>query len=378
MSTGLIYPPCCYARHRRADRARPRAGGGAAARWSCTCAARATASWRRVAEMVTVARRVGLRRARSRTSRSPAATTGTSADEWSALIERRARRGPAPHRRPVPLRRGQHAARRDPAARGPTTAAPRPRSRACATPRRARGCARRWPTRRPRDWDNFWKWSGPEGIVIADIPSGRHPEWLGKSLAEVARRCGQGPVRGRVRPAAGGAHGRGHGLVLAGRGRGGALPGAALRQRLHRRPARRPARTRAPTARTRASSGATCASERMLTLEEAVRKMTSQAAAAFGFARHGPRARGLRAPTWSCSTPRRWPTAPPSRSRAVPGGHPRRAGRRRARRARRRADRARARARSYSRSRHAGAHRSARLVHARGPRRLGHGTPRTA
>jgi N-acyl-D-amino-acid deacylase len=37
------------------------------------------------------------------------------------------------------------------------------------------------------DWDNFWKWSGPEGIVIADIPSGRHPDWIGKSLAEVAR-----------------------------------------------------------------------------------------------------------------------------------------------------------------------------------------------
>ncbi|HEY7509761.1 MAG TPA: D-aminoacylase [Vicinamibacteria bacterium] len=43
------------------------------------------------------------------------------------------------------------------------------------------------------DWDNFWKWSGPEGIVIADIPSGRHPEWLGRSLAEVAQLAGKDP-----------------------------------------------------------------------------------------------------------------------------------------------------------------------------------------
>ncbi len=36
------------------------------------------------------------------------------------------------------------------------------------------------------EWDNFWKWSGPEGIVIPDIPSGNHPEYLGKNLAQVA------------------------------------------------------------------------------------------------------------------------------------------------------------------------------------------------
>jgi len=36
-------------------------------------------------------------------------------------------------------------------------------------------------------WDNFWKWSGPHGIVISDIPSGRHAEYVGKSLAEAAR-----------------------------------------------------------------------------------------------------------------------------------------------------------------------------------------------
>jgi len=36
------------------------------------------------------------------------------------------------------------------------------------------------------EWDNFWKWSGPEGIVISDIPSGRHADYIGKSLAEAA------------------------------------------------------------------------------------------------------------------------------------------------------------------------------------------------
>lgn len=35
-------------------------------------------------------------------------------------------------------------------------------------------------------WDNFWKWSGPEGIVVSDIPSGNHPEYLGRNLAQAA------------------------------------------------------------------------------------------------------------------------------------------------------------------------------------------------
>jgi N-acyl-D-amino-acid deacylase len=35
-------------------------------------------------------------------------------------------------------------------------------------------------------WDNFWKWSGPEGIVVSDVPSGRHSEIVGKNLADAA------------------------------------------------------------------------------------------------------------------------------------------------------------------------------------------------
>jgi len=37
------------------------------------------------------------------------------------------------------------------------------------------------------EWDNFWKWSGPEGIVISDIPSGNQHHLVGKTLAEAAR-----------------------------------------------------------------------------------------------------------------------------------------------------------------------------------------------
>jgi N-acyl-D-amino-acid deacylase len=37
------------------------------------------------------------------------------------------------------------------------------------------------------EWDNFWKWSGPEGIVISDIASGRHAEYVGKNIHEAAR-----------------------------------------------------------------------------------------------------------------------------------------------------------------------------------------------
>jgi N-acyl-D-amino-acid deacylase len=31
-------------------------------------------------------------------------------------------------------------------------------------------------------WDNFWKWSGPEGIIVSDIPSGKRGWLVGKSL----------------------------------------------------------------------------------------------------------------------------------------------------------------------------------------------------
>ncbi len=39
-------------------------------------------------------------------------------------------------------------------------------------------------------WDNFWKWTGPAGITISQIPSGRRAELLGKSLERAARDAG--------------------------------------------------------------------------------------------------------------------------------------------------------------------------------------------
>src|SRR5207247_7867479 len=34
----------------------------------------------------------------------------------------------------------------------------------------------------PNDWDSFWAWTGPEGIVISDIPSGSGPEYVGQTV----------------------------------------------------------------------------------------------------------------------------------------------------------------------------------------------------
>jgi N-acyl-D-amino-acid deacylase len=49
------------------------------------------------------------------------------------------------------------------------------------------------------EWDNFWKWSGPEGIIVSDVPSGRRSECVGKNLAEaaaLARQAGNGVSEG--------------------------------------------------------------------------------------------------------------------------------------------------------------------------------------
>ncbi len=46
----------------------------------------------------------------------------------------------------------------------------------------------------PNDWDSFWQWTGPQGIVIADVPSGRRPEVMGKTVAEAAEALGKEPI----------------------------------------------------------------------------------------------------------------------------------------------------------------------------------------
>jgi N-acyl-D-amino-acid deacylase len=38
----------------------------------------------------------------------------------------------------------------------------------------------------PYAWDNHWSWTGAAGIVLSDVPSGRRREWLGRRLSEIA------------------------------------------------------------------------------------------------------------------------------------------------------------------------------------------------
>jgi N-acyl-D-amino-acid deacylase len=146
----------------------------------------------------------------------------------------------------------------------------------------------------PADWDNFWKWSGPEGIMIADIPSGRHPEWLGQSLADVARARRQDPFEAAFD-------------LLREERMGVAMVSFSQDEAVVERFLRLPFVNLCtdgllggrPHPRAYGSYprvlGRYVRERHTLTLEEAVRKMTSQAAEAFGFADHGRVAEGRRA-----------------------------------------------------------------------------------
>ena len=144
------------------------------------------------------------------------------------------------------------------------------------------------------DWDNFWKWSGPEGIVVADVPSGRHPEWIGRTLAEVAASDGKDPfetafdllLKERM------------GVAMISLSQDEAVVDRFLRLPwacvctdglLGGRP-----HPRAYGAYPRVL-GRYVRERRTLTLEEAVRKMTSQAASAFGLEGVGLVREGCRA-----------------------------------------------------------------------------------
>ena len=146
----------------------------------------------------------------------------------------------------------------------------------------------------PADWDNFWSWSGPEGIVVADIPSGRHPEWLGKSLADVARMREQDPFAAAFD-------------LLVEERMGVAMisfsQDDSVVERIFRRPwvnactdgllGGRP-HPRAYGTYPRIL-GRYVRERRLVSLEEAVRKLTSQAARAFGFEQCGLVRPGYRA-----------------------------------------------------------------------------------
>lgn len=144
------------------------------------------------------------------------------------------------------------------------------------------------------DWDNFWKWGGPEGILLADVPSGRHSEYVGQSLRAVARLRGQDPFEAAFD-------------VLLEESMGVAMisfsQDDAVVEALLRRPwacvctdgllGGRP-HPRAYGAFPRVL-GHFVRERGTLTLEEAVRKMTSQAADSFGFAGVGLVREGFRA-----------------------------------------------------------------------------------
>jgi N-acyl-D-amino-acid deacylase len=42
------------------------------------------------------------------------------------------------------------------------------------------------------EWDNFWRWTGGEGITISDVPSGKRPGIVGKSVKDAA--AGKDPL----------------------------------------------------------------------------------------------------------------------------------------------------------------------------------------
>ena len=46
----------------------------------------------------------------------------------------------------------------------------------------------------PYPWDNHWSWTGASGIVLSDVPSGRRREWLGLRLSEIAERESKDPL----------------------------------------------------------------------------------------------------------------------------------------------------------------------------------------
>jgi len=146
----------------------------------------------------------------------------------------------------------------------------------------------------PSDWDNFWGWSGPEGILVADIPSGRHPEWLGRTLAQVAAGRGQDPFEAAFD------------LLIEER-MGVAMVSFSQDESVVERFLRLPYANVCtdgllggrPHPRAYGTYprilGRYVREKRTLGLEEAVRKMTSQAASAFGFEGVGLVREGFRA-----------------------------------------------------------------------------------
>ena len=192
MSTGLIYPPCCYA-----DTAELVALGRVLAEAGRPLVVHMRSESDRileaVAEMVRVARASRAAPCTSRTSRSPAARTGASAGAVVALLGGGARRGLRITADQYPYVAGSTLLgailppwAHDGGDRG--HAGPPARSASARAPARAAG----GPGARATGTTSG-SGAGPEGIVIADIPSGRHPGVAGQDAG-----AGRGRARART------------------------------------------------------------------------------------------------------------------------------------------------------------------------------------
>lgn len=291
LSTGLIYPPCCYARTEELI-----ALGLVLARARRPLVVHMRSESDRileaVEEMLTVARESGCAVQISHLKIAGRDNWGRAA-EMIALVEGARAEGLAITADQYPYVAGSTllGAILPPWAHDGGTEATLERLRDTAARQRMRA---QMADRSPADWDNFWKWSGPEGIMIADIPSGRHKGRLGQSLAAAAAAWDKDPFEAAFD------------LLLEER-MGVAMVSFSQDEAVVRRFLALPwvnactdgllggrPHPRAYGTYPRIL-GRYVRDERVVPLEEAVRKLTSQAADAFGFAGHGRVREGQRA-----------------------------------------------------------------------------------
>jgi N-acyl-D-amino-acid deacylase len=291
LSTGLIYPPCCYA---PTDELIALGLVLAQARKPLVVHMRSESDriLEAISEMLVVARDSGCAVQISHLKIAGRDNWGR-ADEMVALIEGARAEGLAITADQYPYVAGSTllGAILPPWAHDGGTDATLERLRDRATRERMRA---QMADRAPSEWDNFWKWSGPEGIVIADVPSGRHADRLGHSLAEAAAGWEKDPFEAAFD------------LLLEER-MGVAMVSFSQDEAVVRRFLSMPwvnactdgllggrPHPRAYGTYPRIL-GRYVRDEGVLPLEEAVRKLTSQAADAFGFSGHGRLREGWRA-----------------------------------------------------------------------------------
>ena len=150
-------------------------------------------------------------------------------------------------------------------------------------------------------WDNFWKWSGPEGIIISDIASGRSANYVGKNLAEAAghsrasRRSERRTSR-RVRVRSFGRRANGHrnDLVQPVRRCRAKNPQRAIREHLHGWLLGGKPHPRAYGTYPRIL-GRYAREQNLISIEEAVRKMSMLAAETFQLEGYGAIRDGMKA-----------------------------------------------------------------------------------